>query len=100
VDVTNEQAVHVCVEAIEAQMGPIEIAIINAGDYAPMPLEAFDTRLFRRLIEVNYMGVVNCLAAVLPVLIPRAQGRSWSPPASRVTAGYRWQRHTVQARPQ
>ena len=75
VDVTNEQAVHVCVEAIEAQMGPIEIAIINAGDYAPMPLEAFDTRLFRRLIEVNYMGVVNCLAALLPVLIPRGAGQ-------------------------
>lgn len=75
VDVTDEAAVRVCVDAIEAQMGPIDIAIFNAGDYTPMALEAFDTQLFRQLMDVNYMGAVNCLAALLPVMIPRGTGQ-------------------------
>ena len=75
VDVTDEAALQVCVEVIEAEMGPIDIAIINAGDYSPMPLADFDTALFRRLIEVNYLGTVNCIAALLPVLIPRGAGQ-------------------------
>lgn len=74
-DVTDEAAVRTCVQAIETEMGPIDIAIINAGDYQPMPLDGFDTGLFRRLIEVNYIGVVNCLGALLPVMIPRAAGQ-------------------------
>jgi short-subunit dehydrogenase len=75
VDVTDAQAVHSCVQAIEAGMGPIDIAIVNAGDYAPMPVAAFDIDLFRRLIEVNYLGAVNCLAALLPRLTARGNGQ-------------------------
>ncbi len=75
VDVTDAAAVGACVDAIEARMGPIDIAIVNAGDYTPMALEAFDAQLFRRLMEVNYMGAVNCLAALLPVMIPRRAGQ-------------------------
>lgn len=75
VDVTDESAVVACVADIEAAMGPIDSVIINAGDYSPMPLAAFDTVLFRRLMEVNYFGVVNCLAALLPVMLPRRTGQ-------------------------
>ena len=75
VDVTDAQAVHACAQSVEAEMGPIDCVIINAGDYQPMPLDAFDVDLFRRLIDVNYMGVVHCLAALLPILVPRGTGQ-------------------------
>lgn len=75
VDVTDEAALSTCVKAIEAEMGAIDFAIINAGDYQPMPLTEFDVGLFRRLMEVNYLGVVNSLAALLPVMLPRGAGQ-------------------------
>jgi NAD(P)-dependent dehydrogenase (short-subunit alcohol dehydrogenase family) len=74
-DVTDAVAVGATVAGIEADMGPIEVAILNAGDYEPMPLEQFDAALFRRLMEVNYMGVVHCLDALLPRLRGRASGQ-------------------------
>jgi short-subunit dehydrogenase len=39
-----------------------------------MSLEAFDADLFRQLIEVNYLGVVNCLQTVLPYMLTRQRG--------------------------
>lgn len=74
-DVTDGDAVSATVAAIERDLGPIEVAILNAGDYEPMPLAQFDAGLFRRLIEVNYMGVVNCLDALLPRLRSRRGGQ-------------------------
>lgn len=75
VDVTDEAALSACVKAIEAEMGAIDFAIINAGDYQPMALTEFDVDLFRRLMDVNYLGVVNCIAALLPVMLPRGAGQ-------------------------
>ncbi len=70
-DVTDKAAVAATVARIEQECGPIEVAILNAGDYEPMPLEQFDAALFRRLMEVNYMGAVHCLDALLPRLRQR-----------------------------
>ena len=74
-DVTDAAAVTATVARIEEQMGPIEAAILNAGDYAPMPLDQFDAALFRRLMDVNYMGAVHCLDALLPCLRQRRRGQ-------------------------
>ena len=74
-DVTNADALPERVREIEATVGPIELAFLNAGDYTPMTLDGFDGDLFRRLMEVNYLGVVNCLQALLPVMLPRRRGQ-------------------------
>jgi len=74
-DVTDSAAVAATVARIEEEWGPIETAILNAGDYEPMPLEQFDAALFRRLVEVNYMGAVHCLDALLPHLRRRRSGQ-------------------------
>jgi len=42
--------------------------MINAGDYEPMPLADYDIALFERLNRVNYLGPVNVLGAVLPLM--------------------------------
>jgi short-subunit dehydrogenase len=75
IDVTDPNALKQRVAEIETKTGPIEMAFLNAGDYSPMSLDDFDGSLFRRLIEVNYLGVVNCLEALLPVMLPRHQGQ-------------------------
>jgi len=74
-DVTQLEQVRQVVRNIEHDMGAIDIAILNAGDYQPMALEDFDVALFRRLMEVNYLGVVHCLDALLPVLRGRGRGQ-------------------------
>ena len=85
-DVTDPEKVHEVVDCIERDAGAIDIAILNAGDYEPMALDSFDAALFRRLMEVNYLGVVHCLEALLPVMRPRGRGQIL---VTASVAGYR-----------
>ncbi|MCG7871253.1 MAG: SDR family NAD(P)-dependent oxidoreductase [Candidatus Thiodiazotropha lotti] len=74
-DVTDAQSVSGAIGEIEREYGRIDYAFLNAGDYSPMRLNDFDPLLFHRLNDVNYLGVVNCLAALLPGMKERAQGQ-------------------------
>ena len=74
-DVTDEPAVRATVEAIEAELGPIGQAVLNAGAHLPVTAANFVTRPFRRLIETNLMGAVNGLAALAPRFVARRAGR-------------------------
>ena len=73
-DVTDAEACVRVVEHIEDSVGSIELVVLNAGDYRPMSVDEFDPGLFRQLAEVNYLGVVNCLAGVLPRMQARGRG--------------------------
>lgn len=74
-DVTDPEAVQAVVAGLERDHGPLALAVLNAGDYQPMSLAGFDAKLFRRLAEVNYLGVVNGLDALLPRMRQRAAGQ-------------------------
>ena len=74
-DVTDLEACKAVFAQVEAEVGEIDTFILNAGDYDPMPLDDFDPEIFRRLIEVNYLGAVNGLAAALPAMRARARGQ-------------------------
>jgi NAD(P)-dependent dehydrogenase (short-subunit alcohol dehydrogenase family) len=74
-DVTDVRATERCVDAIEADIGPISLAVLNAGTHAPTPAKSFEASVFRNLIETNYLGTVNGLAALLPRFIARRSGR-------------------------
>ncbi|MFW5453241.1 SDR family NAD(P)-dependent oxidoreductase [Thioalkalivibrio sulfidiphilus] len=74
-DVTDPEGLAALAARIEAELGPVELCILNAGDYEPMGLDDFDVSLFRRLMEVNYLGVVHGLAAVMPAMRARGRGQ-------------------------
>lgn len=74
-DVTDAEANQAAVATIEAHWGPIDLAMLNAGDYRPMPLAEFDLDLFRQLMEVNYLGVVNGVGALLPGMTAAGRGQ-------------------------
>ncbi|MDG1709172.1 MAG: SDR family NAD(P)-dependent oxidoreductase [Emcibacteraceae bacterium] len=66
-DITNEAA---CVRAV-ADINKLknslpDLIILNAAVYSPMDVESFDAAEIANMIDVNYMGVVNMLAALLP----------------------------------
>jgi short-subunit dehydrogenase len=73
-DVTDHDAVKRVFKAIEADLGQIDQIIFNAGTHAPTSPTEFSVQSFRTLMEVNYMGSVNGLDAVLPTLIDRKTG--------------------------
>ena len=74
-DVTDGDAVAAAVASMEQAHGPLDMAFLNAGDYQPMAAAEFDAALFRKLVEVNYLGVVNALDALLPRMLERGRGQ-------------------------
>lgn len=73
-DVTDADAFARAVDDIERDHGPITRLILNAGAYEPVTIDNIDPQAFRHIIEVNYMGVVNGLAAILPRMLSRRAG--------------------------
>jgi short-subunit dehydrogenase len=73
-DVTDEAAVKRTAAAIEAQCGAIDLAVLNAGTWNIPKLPVIDPGDFRSSMAVNYMGVVNTLAALLPGMFARGKG--------------------------
>ena len=61
-DVTDAAAVAGTVAAIEASLGGIDLAVLNAGTHQPMSLDDFRVATARLLMEVNYFGTIHCLA--------------------------------------
>jgi NAD(P)-dependent dehydrogenase (short-subunit alcohol dehydrogenase family) len=74
-DVTDRKATTATVAAIENWLGPIDRAVLNAGTHIPMSLEDFSADTARRLLEVNYMGIVHGLEALLPRMRARGHGQ-------------------------
>jgi len=54
---------------------PVDILIANAGIAESAPFAKSDAALFRRMMDVNFMGVVHTIQAVLPAMRERRYGR-------------------------
>ena len=74
-DVTDATACARIVDAIEAAHGEIDLAILNAGTHEPMSADDFSLAIARRLVEVNLMGAINCLAPLLERMRARGRGQ-------------------------
>ena len=74
-DVTDRAGMATVVEAIERDLGPIDLAVLNAGIYLPTSFPEFDADIFDRSFEVNLGGTVNCLAPLVPLMSARKSGR-------------------------
>ena len=74
VDVTDLEATKAAVAKIEAEVGPIDRAILAAGTHIPTSADDFKPEDFRKLVEVNLMGTIHSTAAVLPGFKSRRAG--------------------------
>ncbi|MDA9929996.1 SDR family NAD(P)-dependent oxidoreductase [Alphaproteobacteria bacterium] len=64
-DVSDATPLNTAIEnAIKAQ-GPVDVAILNAGIYVPQDGMDIDPAIYAKHMEVNYMGVVNALPALI-----------------------------------
>ena len=72
-DATDRAAVQLAAAGLLAQ-GPLDCVVYCAGHYVPMRADAMDVPGMQRHGEVNYMGALYLLDAVLPALRERGQG--------------------------
>jgi len=73
-DVTNTEAVLETIAKIERELGPIDLALMGAGSYAPIAMDELKPDLFRSIMQVNYMGVVNAISGLVPIMRQRGRG--------------------------
>ena len=77
-DVSSERDVTAMADIAVSAFGGIDILVNNAGIYAtlkPRPFEEIDAAEWRRVMEVNVIGVFLCARAVLPAMKARGGGR-------------------------
>jgi 3-hydroxybutyrate dehydrogenase len=73
-DVADQAAISAAI-AEAARRQPIDILVANAGIVESAPFGKSDAALFRRMMDVNFMGVVHAVQAVLPSMKERPYGR-------------------------
>ena len=73
-DVADQSAVSAAI-AEAAARHPIDILIANAGAAQSAPFGKSDAALFRRMMDINFMGVVHSVQAVLPSMREQRRGR-------------------------
>jgi NAD(P)-dependent dehydrogenase (short-subunit alcohol dehydrogenase family) len=74
-DVTDAGALGEGIEQAAAARGPIDILIANAGGAASAPFAKSGSDHFRRMIDLNLMGTVHAVQAVIGGMSARRFGR-------------------------
>ena len=73
-DITDPAAMAAIVEKIENELGPLDLAILNAGVLMPDTSENFTAAHLKAQYEVNVFGTANCLEPVLKKFKARNRG--------------------------
>lgn len=73
-DVREPEALSAAVAAVDADVGPIDLAVLNAGIWEQVDVRRWDSSLIRDHVESNFMGMVNSLDAILPRMVARGAG--------------------------
>ena len=74
-DVTDAQSINRAIAGAGTARGPISILVANAGGAASAPFGKSSPDLFRRMFELNTIGAVHAIQAVLGDMIARGFGR-------------------------
>lgn len=67
-DVTDERQARAFVEHAYEELGRLDGLINNAGVMLLGPVEGADTEEWRRMVDVNVLGLLYCTHAALPVM--------------------------------
>ena len=75
VDVTDRGSVAAMVTAVHAAYGRIDVLVNNAGWDRAVPFIESEPELWRTVIDINYVGVLNTCREVLPIMAAQGGGR-------------------------
>jgi 3-dehydrosphinganine reductase len=73
-DVSNFDEVTEAIKKMTAAAGAPDLLINSAGEAYPGYAADLDVSIYRKLIEINYLGTVHVTKAVLPAMLARHSG--------------------------
>jgi short-subunit dehydrogenase len=73
-DVTDRKAIAKVVADVEKSVGPIDVWVNNAGIMPTGPFLGQDLDVAEKVIDVNYVGVVQTTGILLPLMVARGTG--------------------------
>ncbi|RST87819.1 SDR family NAD(P)-dependent oxidoreductase [Aquibium carbonis] len=74
-DVTDQAGMAAIAQAIERELGPVVLAVFNAGNYFPTKGEKLTVENFVKTYEINLFGIVNGLVPVVDAMKARGFGQ-------------------------
>lgn len=74
VDVTKPEEVEALVKAAQDSFGKVDVIFNNAGIMPNSPMSAVRTDEWNKMIDVNIKGVLNGIAAVMPIFTAQKHG--------------------------
>jgi short-subunit dehydrogenase len=75
VDVTDRAATVAAGQAVREALGGLDVAVLNAGTWSRFHVEPWDSSLFAEHLQVNLMGAVHTMEAVVPQMLADGRGR-------------------------
>lgn len=75
VDVASREQIDAAYAAVRQQLGPIAIAIANAGISKSQDFLTMSTPAWQRMLDVNLTGVFHTIQAAVPDMVQRKWGR-------------------------
>jgi NAD(P)-dependent dehydrogenase (short-subunit alcohol dehydrogenase family) len=67
-DVTNQRATLRSLKAMSERLCGIDLAVLNAGIHEHMDVRTFSADTAARVMAVNYLGIVNALEVLIPLM--------------------------------
>ncbi|GAA4731615.1 SDR family NAD(P)-dependent oxidoreductase [Modestobacter marinus] len=74
-DVTDRAATVAAGERVRQALGGLDVAVLNAGTWSSFHVEPWDSQLFADHLQVNVMGAVHTMEAVVPQMLAAGRGR-------------------------
>ena len=74
-DIRDRAAVDACVSRAEAELGPVDVLVNNAGVFLWRPFLELSSEEWDLVLSTNLTGAANFCRAVLPGMIARRRGR-------------------------
>lgn len=74
-DVTDDASVAAAFESAAAASGPIDVLINNAGGVKTAPFRKLSMDDWGQALDLNLLGTIRCINAVLPAMQQRGWGR-------------------------
>jgi NADP-dependent 3-hydroxy acid dehydrogenase YdfG len=73
-DVSKEEEARALIDRAGAELGRLDVLVNNAGVMLLGPIQDADTSEWRRMVEVNLLGLFYCTHAALPIMREQHSG--------------------------
>ncbi len=73
-DITDANAVETAARDILGRFGAIDTAVLSAGAWRPLEPGDIDLESIRAGVEVNYMGAIHAISALVPIMKQQGKG--------------------------